>query len=534
MRVQLDTDMRTELLERLRFETLLADISARFVNVPATQVDYEIEEAQRAICECLGLDHCSLWQVAADNADELLLTHLYRDPDLPPRPARMSGREFFPWVLAKLEAKEIIVIPDTSKVPLADARDRETWQHFQIKSTLAFPLSAGGNPMFGALSFDATRRKRDWPEPLEKRLQMVAEVFANALERKNTDQKLRESEARLQLAVSAANAGLWTLEEETGEIWATAKLLEVIGVSPEEVLNYQEFLVLIHSDDREMVRKSIHEAIVWGKESSVTYRMSRPDGTVRWLATHGRRHCRSGEEPCIYIGITTDITESRRVQQEHDEFAGRLLSAQEAESARIARELHDDLGQSIALFAVQLHTSILLVQKASPGVEAPLQELRKKIGQIGRQVSTLSHQLHSSELDYLGLAVAARGLCRDVGEQHGRTIVFSCEGLPERLAGNVELCLFRVLQESLNNFVKHSQGKRAEVKIGLTGRTVQLTVSDDGIGFDSERPLVKPGLGLISMEERMRLVGGEFAIRSKPGNGTTVEARVSLSEETEP
>jgi GAF domain-containing protein len=196
---KLKLDFHNELEERLRFETLLTDISARFVNLPADHVDREIEDAQRAICECLGIDHSSLWQVASEDVDQLLLAHLYRAPDLPTPPQRMSGSEYFPWSQNKLQGKEIVSVPDTAKPPpeAARARDMETWRHFAIKSTLAFPLSAGGGPVIGVLTFDATREKRDWPEPLQKQLQLIAQVFANALDRKRAEERLRESEARL-------------------------------------------------------------------------------------------------------------------------------------------------------------------------------------------------------------------------------------------------------------------------------------------------------------------------------------------------
>src|SRR6516162_11620421 len=192
-----EPDFCAELEERLRFETLLTEISARFVNLPASQVDSEIEDAQRAICKCLALDHSSLWQVSREDPDHLYLTHLYRAPELSPPPERMSGSEFFPWAQRKLQAKEIVDVPNTAEAPPDAARDMETWRQFGIKSALGIPLSVGGGPTIGVLSFDATRQERSLPVPVQRRLLLIAQVFANALDRKNAEQKLRESEARL-------------------------------------------------------------------------------------------------------------------------------------------------------------------------------------------------------------------------------------------------------------------------------------------------------------------------------------------------
>jgi formate hydrogenlyase transcriptional activator len=337
-------DLHTELLERLRFETLIADLSLRFVSVPADRVDREIEFAQGAICECLGLEHSSLWQTSAQNPDELVLTHLYRNPELPPPPTRMRAKEFFPWMQAKLMAGEIVSVPNTAEAPPEAAKDKESWQHFGMKSTLSFPLSVGGGVVFGVLSFDAAKVARAYSDPLLKRLHVIAQVFANALERKRAEQKLRDSEARLSLAAESANAGLWTLEAETGHIWATEKMYELLGLSPSEEINLDRFSGLLHPEDQETVRQVIEEAMRSGLDSAVEYRIQRPDGSVRWIASRGRRQKGSDGEPRRLMGVSTDITESK-----HDEL--RL----HAETDYLKEALEEDgrfseiVGQSVRL-----------------------------------------------------------------------------------------------------------------------------------------------------------------------------------------
>jgi len=272
--------MPAHLRERLRFETLLADISSHFVNMPAERVDDEIESAQRAICQCLGLEHSSVWQVAPEDPTVLVLTHLVRDPNLPPPPRRMAGHAFFPWAQSKLVRKKLVCIVDTRNVPPEASRDAATWQQFGIKSTLGIPLSAGGGPVFGVLSFEATSRRRSWPEELQKRLTVLASVFANSLARKQVELKLRESEARLTLAAQSANAGLWTLNPVSGEVWATMLALQLFGVAADESLTIDRLIELIHPQDRERVRRAIDRAVRTGEESAVEYRVVRADGKV--------------------------------------------------------------------------------------------------------------------------------------------------------------------------------------------------------------------------------------------------------------
>ena len=201
-----------ELEERLRFETLLTDISTRFVNLPADRIDGEIVDAQRRVCECLGLELSAVWQRSVETPDFVTLTHLYRPLGGPPQPERMGAKEYFPWCLQQLTAGKVIAV-STAEAPAEAARDQEVWRHYGIKSILAFPLSAGGEPLIGALSFSTVREERAWPEALVKRLQLVAEIFTHALNRKRSDEILRESETRLSLASNAAGrgCGAWRL-----------------------------------------------------------------------------------------------------------------------------------------------------------------------------------------------------------------------------------------------------------------------------------------------------------------------------------
>jgi PAS domain S-box-containing protein len=437
-----------ELFPRLRFETLLADISATFVNVPADKMDHEIEVAQKRICQSLELDHSSLWQVSPEHPGKLTLTHYYRhqEKELPTPPRNMDGAEFFPWALAKLTKNELVCVPDTSKAPPEATRDAASWLQFGVKATLGIPLSTGGDVPFGVLSFDSTRQTREFPDALVGRLQLIAQVFANALQRKFSQQRLRESEARLSLAASSANAGLWSLDADTGEIWATETALGLFGLAPGEQVNLARLLQVVHPLDRDAVQHAIAGAMSTGDKVTVEYRVLRAGGSEHWLVSHGRRHSHAGEKPHMLMGVTIDVTERKRTDQARMELAGKLLNAQEAEAARIARELHDDLGQRTALFNMQLQRASALIEPKSPAVETAFQQLGKQISELAHRIGSLSHQLHSSELDYLGLATASKALCR-VAEQHA--VQVSCStSTPEPLGKNIELCLYRVLQEA--------------------------------------------------------------------------------------
>jgi PAS domain S-box-containing protein len=229
--------------------------------------------------------------------------------------------------------------------------------------------------------------------------------------------------------------------------------------------------------------------------------------------------------PCV-LTVAEDISERKQAEVDRTELSRRLMTAQEAERGRIARELHDGIGQSLALLGIQLQRAGQLSAsgKKNPGVA----ELCTKVKEIGTQVSRLSHQLHSSELEFLGLAVAVKSLCREFSEQYGTEIDCSCTRIPGELDNDIALSLLRVVQEALHNIAKHSRASSVTVHLTGDGQQLALSITDNGIGFEVGRIRTARGLGLISMRERIHLVGGQFDISSKPGAGTKIQARVPL------
>jgi len=225
--------------KRLSFETLLADLSARFINMPVDRVDSEIQEAQRRVCECLGLDFSALWQFSMGTPHTLKLTHFYRGLGGPPPPEPMNANEYFPWALKQIEAGRIINLPSLEDYPADAARDKETSHHFGIKSILTFPLSTGKGPPVGALSFNTMQNERTQPKALIQRLQMVSQVFINALVRKQLEEQLRQSLDEVQRLKDRLQMENVYLREEVKLLY---KHTEIVGESKslKEVLAHAE------------------------------------------------------------------------------------------------------------------------------------------------------------------------------------------------------------------------------------------------------------------------------------------------------
>jgi signal transduction histidine kinase len=238
------------------------------------------------------------------------------------------------------------------------------------------------------------------------------------------------------------------------------------------------------------------------------------------------------------LASVIDITDRKQAvadlhesQSELRQLSGSLIDAQETERRRIARELHDDFSQSLALLAIQID-----MLKQAPGTPAELtgrvDGVSKRVKALSTAIHTLSHELHPLKLEQLGLVAAVRGLCQELAENHDLRVQFESRGSIEKVPPDAALCLYRIAQEALRNVVKHSGTTTAAVGLESTGGLLVLRVSDHGRGFDPALKDGRGGLGLLSMRERLRLVGGELAIESQPCGGTRVEARVPVTAAT--
>jgi signal transduction histidine kinase len=257
--------------------------------------------------------------------------------------------------------------------------------------------------------------------------------------------------------------------------------------------------------------------------------LRRHDGNYRWVTNTGIPRFLWDGSFVGYIGCCIDVDDQKQVELAHTDLSRRLMTAQEAERTRIARELHDGIGQSLALLGIQMQRAsqpaTLRLGKKSPG----LQELCGKLKEIGTQVSRLSHQLHSSELEFLGLAVAVKSLCREFSEQYRIKVECVCTEIPEELDNDVALCFLRIVQEALHNVAKHSRASIVYVEMCGAANHLSLAIADDGVGFETSKIGKTAGLGMVSMRERMHLIGGEFTISSQPGGGTKIQAKAPLA-----
>ncbi len=247
-------------------------------------------------------------------------------------------------------------------------------------------------------------------------------------------------------------------------------------------------------------------------------------GTTEWFEA---RMVRSGDK---ILSVVRDITDLKRAQLEAQEFSGRLISAQEDERARLARELHDGACQNLALLAIELELLGRDLKTDDRSIKGNVKVLSERVADLSNDLRQMSHQLHPARLSRLGFGSAVRGLCNEIETAHSLKIEFVERDVPIALPALISLNLYRIVQESLQNVVKHSNSTQASVSISGNGEMLHLSISDDGRGFNPQSSVPKGSLGLISMRERIRLLNGEISIKSRPGGGTRIDASIPLKQ----
>ena len=344
---------------------------------------------------------------------------------------------------------------------------------------------------------------------------------------KEAQQALHESEERLRMAAQAGRMFAYCWDAASDTIERSGESAKILGIDENTSLSGQQAIARVHADDREGLRAAIAELSADKPLLRVRYRIIRPDNSVIWVERNSRAYFDEQGKILRMVGMVADITDRKLAEEALASMSRRLIEAQEAERGRIARDLHDDIGQRLAVCAIALEE--LKPPDTDPKDEQYrcITEIQTHLYEVSSSLHSLSHELHPAKLELLGLVSAVRAFCRDLSDRQKADIDFTYEGVPQPLSPEISLCLFRVLQESLQNALKHSGVRQVAVQLRGTAERIDLVVRDGGVGFD-QAAVRSAGLGLTSMRERMKLVNGELSIESQFERGTTIRARVPL------
>ena len=340
---------------------------------------------------------------------------------------------------------------------------------------------------------------------------------------------LHENEERFRFLANAAPTMIWMGDPDSLCTYVNQRWLDFTGRTMEAELG-NGWVERVHTEDRQRCTDAYIQASERREPYTIEYRLRRHDGEYRWILDSAVPRFNEDGSFTGYICSTVDVTDHKRAEEALSSLSGRLIEAQEQERRYIARELHDDISQTLTILALELQQFAGFLPDSQVALRDRLDSLMKHVSNLTTDVRGLSHRLHSSRLETVGLVAAMRGFCLELAEQRDVRIDFRHNGVPDALPQPVSLCLFRVLQEALTNAVKHSGVRQFEARLVRVSDELQLTVRDSGVGFDTAA-MYNEGIGLISMRERVSLVKGTMPLTSEPQNGTEITVRVPVSVE---
>ena len=513
-----------DLENRLEFETLISDTSASLLAAMPEELGLAVERALDRVRVFFRADRCALLSVSADQRVVNLRLASYA-AGLPRVPENLNLAQVFPWSYRTLLVERSpVCVSRLADLPPEEVIEREAWIQLPIRSALTLPIETGG--VIGHLIvLNTVHQEREWPDVFVTRLRMLGEMLVAALERERALAAHRASESRLTAGADLAGLGFYEVDFGKGVTYADDRFRDVCGIPPERAQGLQvlEFwMEHLHPDDRPRVmelRQRLHDGRL--DRLSVEYRFVHPARGETWIQHLAgvRTRDAAGSAVCTF-GVLRDITEPRRVEEAMHDLSRRLIRAHEDERALLARELHDDLTQRLAVLAIDVGRAELA---ASDGAQSDtMRAVREGLVRLSEDVHSLAYQLHPSVLEELGLADALRAECERLARRSRVDLSLKLDPLPDAVGKDAALCLFRVAQESLNNVIRHASARSATLTLRSLDGGLLLGVRDDGVGFDPAGPRKGRNLGLASMRERVRLVNGTLDVESAPGQGTAI------------
>jgi len=405
----------TDIGKRLQFEQMNSELSARFINVPIERLDDQIEVALKKVLDFFQVDRVGLLHTLP-NQDAWKITHVaYSEYATPVPVGTILPRSISPWAFDRLTREGKVVaytrvddMPDEARV------DKQTWKEWGIRSNINLPVMKSGS-IVHIISINAMRSERLWPEVFIPRLQLLGEIIVNALERRKTENALRENEAQLNLAATSAEAGLWSIYADTGRLWATDKLRDIFRFSPDEELNFERFMEIVHPDDRRRVRETFELCLKTRELVSLEYRILLPDGIEHWIAARGRSIPESPAQPERVMGVSIDVTERKKMEAR--------LNDQLAEIRHLKEQLEKE--------NLYLRDEIVM-QKGHEGIVAHSMAMKRILAKVEQVAPTDATVLISGETG-TGKELLARRI-HALSRRKERTLVtISCANLPPTL-----------------------------------------------------------------------------------------------------
>jgi PAS domain S-box-containing protein len=417
-------------------------------------------------------------------------------------------------------------IPIVHSSPLQDTVDWRALRRWHIPES-ALP------PGTMVLYREPTLWQRDWKYIVAGLLVigiqflLILGLLWQRARRRRAQAVLRESEKRFRVMADTTPSLIWMCDAAGKITYLNEQRIALTGTEPN--VGYADaWTAYVHPDDLKKVLGVFSKGMKSHEQFSMEYRLRRQDGVYRWMFDVAAPRFNGDGSFAGFIGSAVDVTDQKMAQAALEKVSGQLIAAQEKERSHLARELHDDICQRLAMLSLRIEKVTRGWGSNQRPVSEQLEEIWQQCSTLTGDVQALSHELHPSILDNLGLVTAVKSFCREVSQQSGAVVDFTEINIPGSLPREVSLSLFRVIQEALHNAIKYSGQKLFEVRLQGKADEIELEVTDRGTGFEVSSMKNSKGLGLVSMTERIHLLNGRISIASEPNVGTTIRARVPL------
>jgi PAS domain S-box-containing protein len=512
-----------------QLDKLLIELSGTIASLPDERVDPALINSLRWLVRTLGADR-SVFGFFKIDGSELTMTHCYSRPGISRIPASAMTQQC-PRLLEELRLGEVIRFSRGDDLPSQAAAWGKYCRQQDLQSGMILPLCSHGSSRF-VLTVSSLTKNLEWPNSILHPMWLIGNLMVGAVIRRRQETDLR-NETELSLmqehqfvdsVIESMPGNFFVLDEHGRLVRWNHNLERVYGFSAQELPGMEAAERLI-PEDREKYETMVTTCLHTGSATSAYKGRTRDGQRIPFKTRAVRTQIGNG---LYIIGVESDISEQMRTEDRLRQLSGCLIDNQEKERHRLAQELHDDIGQRLALLTAQLDLFFHSPKDGSGDHPCPIgipSHLLDNMRVLASDVQKMAHGLHPAKLDQLGLPAALRSLCRDIANLKHFRMSWSVQDIARGLPPLTALCFYRLAQESLHNVVKHSAASEASVKLDVQGSELCLVVSDNGIGFDPQSESIRSGLGIISMKERLRQVSGTFLLRSKPGDGTRVEAR---------
>lgn len=501
--------------------------AARLAEAPLARIPGAIQEVLTRLGTKVGIDRATVCVLSPDRRgfEVLVSWSAPTIPRLDVTGARASASELVRQALRG----EIIRLERIDPATLQSEADRRLLERNQQKSMLGLPLRVSGGTV-GVHLLGGVKRRFAWPRRFITAVAGLCPVLALGLERLRINDRLQRERTEHQDTQRITGVGHWRHSFASGISLGSPELYRMFQLDPRTELDPLGMLPRIEPVDRVAFERHIRMLLCGNPNAPIECKLRRPNGEIRWIRCWGEISSHPDGSPGLAHGVFHDITDRKRGEEAIEATSGRLVRAQEEERTRLGRELHDDLGQRVAALTISVG---LLAERANgeaPQMSAPLAEVTEQLSELGSIVRSLSHSLHPAELRRLGLGGSLASLCRRTSMLTDVDVELQTSALPDTLSEQTALAVYRVAQEALSNSIRHGQPGEIMMEVGVLHDCLRLTVTDDGAGFTPATLPSDGGLGMLGMQERMRLVGGALRVHSESGVGTIIEATVPLPE----